>query len=1051
MGAYRKLKGYLVCLAILWVLLLAAQVQAQSNIEFKESGFAELTQNQVNYIAQDKKGYLYLATYNGVYRYDGYRIERLKASNKAGEPLPISSVNHMCLTEDNHLWIAFRNESLVDLDLKASSYTAYTHKEGKEGLSSTLINCIVADKEENIWIGTFEGGLDCFEKSTNKFIHYKSGDHGLETDSITALCLDKYDNLYVGSNGVHEGMYYFDKKTTTFSKVYDNVLRHENYYVMTITMDRNNNLWCCDDECTFMVDLATKEITPKVGTNKPASTLHAMGSGPIMISDDIAWVGSYSGLYMYDMQSKKTVHFEHNDANPSSLNSNRILCLFRDNSGNIWIGTDEGLMKVSKVQAQIFTAKHLITEPGYTRKKLVRSLYVAPKENTIWQGTSGEGLQKLNADGTWSEYLFNDYTMEYGYNYVNDIHPLQNGNLALATRNGLQIFDTKKQKFLINKFCVPTKVRSAYKMQLWDLWEDERSVMWLGTKLAGLYLCDLSKNTLERVDAKNSAISVWHIFRDRFKPQVVWLGTSKGLLYIDRATSTDKMLVPLFHNAKKALAETDIFFVQQDKHGILWLSTANAGLLKYSPATGELKQYTTLQGLPTDMLSGILEDGSGHLWISCTNGIFVFDPQTEKVIRKYNAMDGLSSNRFNFKSCSQLPNGEMFFGSSDGVNYFYPDSIKSNTYRPRLFITSFKTLYNERVQDLSLDSTVTLSYNQNSFAVEYASDDYTNPEKNTFSYQLAGFSTEWSKPETRHYTEFTNLKAGSYVFRVKGANSDGLWGEKELVLRITILPPFWQTWWFYGICGIAIVSFLSYIVYDILQKKELKRKKVYAQLAALRMQLNPHFVFNSLTSLEHFIVFNQNKLAIEYLVKFSRLMRMILENSAEEFILLRQETEFLDLYIFMESLRLKDKVSFTMVCDPSLDQDHIYIPPMMLQPIVENAIIHGISAMQVKGTINISFIAEKKGFIARVEDNGIGWEAANKNKTQFAASKKSMGLRIVKERMDMIKQMHGDYAGISITEIKEPGRTGTIIEIKIPYIHETESISKPADDQVSYR
>ncbi len=1045
-AADKKVNIHLICFLIVLAFFQFNLSNAQSNIEFKTLTFPELSQNQVNEIVQDKKGSLWLATYNGVFRYDGYQIEQLIATNATGESLPVGPSNHLFITREDHLWIVYQNEALVDFDLKTTRFEVYRHKVADvHSIASNVINSIVEDSKGQLWFATFNG-LDCFDKNTKKFIHFEKHSHGLDTDSLSTLCVDQYDNLYVGTEQNKNGLYYFDKTKMVFNKIFKAAKIDDFYYVRFLTMDQDNNVWCDNDGCTFVLDHKSKIIKPVIGSFEHNMESQIIGSGPIMVSKDLVWIGSYTGLYIYNQQTHRTIHFEHNDVDLTSINSNRILCLFKDRSENIWIGTDNGLMKLSKVQVQIHVAKHLISEQGYLRKKPVRSLWVDPKDHTIWQGTSGEGLQKLNQDGTWSQYLFNPHYSQYGYNYINDIRLLRNGSLALATERGLQIFNTKTNTFIANKFNIPDTDKIFIERPLWNIWEDEKEVLWLGFKFNGLYLYDFSKNSLQRIDSTKKNLSIWFIYNDQFRKQIVWLGTNKGLYYIDRSKIPFQINSASFIKENKEIGGENIFLIHQDKIGNLWLSTVGKGLLKYTPGKGELRQFSTIQGLPSNMISGILEDRVGHLWISSANGIFVFDPLSERVIREYNDLDGFSSTRFNFKSCFELPDGEMFFGSSDGVNFFNPDSIKINTYQPRLFITSFKTLYNERVQDLSLDSTVTLPYNQNSFAIEYASDDYTNPGKNTFSYQLAGFSTDWSKPDPRHYTAFTNLGPGKYIFKVRGANSDGLWGEKVLILRITILPPFWQTWWFYSICIIFLMGVLFYFVNDFVQKRDLKRKKIYAELAALRMQLNPHFVFNSLTSLEHFIVLNQNKLAIDYLVKFSRLMRMILENSAEEFILLWQEIDFLELYIFMESLRLKDKVIFEIIPDPALDMDHCYIPPMLLQPIIENAIIHGVSANKKEGRIIISFIAEKDGFIAKVEDNGVGWETAVRNKTAFGEAKKSVGLKIVKDRINIIRQMYGEYAGIAITEIKEEGNSGTKVEIKIPYIHE----SKPAKNQIPY-
>jgi ligand-binding sensor domain-containing protein len=1023
-------------------------VIGQGNIEFKNLPFPELSQNIIYDMVQDSRGYLWIATFSGVYKYDGYHVERLMAANAQNKKLPIGSSNVLCLTRDDHLWIIYHNEALVDLNIKKSTFEIYRHQPGDENsISTNMINSIVEDKNENLWIATYKG-LECFDKKTKKFTHFRKNHGGLETDSISALCFDSDNNLYLGSDHKGEGLYFLDHKTMNFSRVYQVPMNNDFFTVDRLVIDKQNNIWISNNSRTFMIDHERK-IHTIIGADFFKSESQTVGSGALMITANSAWIGTNTGLYLYNKKTKNIIHIEHNGANPTSLNNNRISCLFRDKSENTWIGTEEGLSKVSKVQFQIHTIKHQIFEDSYLRKKQVRSLYVDPGQGTIWTGTSGEGLLKWNGDGTWSQYLFLQHFTQYGFNYVNDICPLHNGNLALATWHGIEVFDTKSNKFIFNKYCVSNIHQKFFDVPLWSIWEDGNNRLWLGSKTQGLFLYDLAANIIRHVDESQNDLAIWYIHQDKSTPEILWLGTNKGLYFINRSKFPLTIHQAVFQKDGKFIEDANIFFIHQSKD-ILWLSTSDEGLLKYTISTGKLKKFTSQQGLPSDIMSGILADGSGRLWISSQNGIFVFDTKTEKVDRKYNTIDGLSTSRFNFRSCCKMPNGEMFFGSADGVNYFYPDSLKVNNYIPRLLITSFKTLYSERVQDLTSDSAVVLPYDQNSFAVEYASDDYTNPDKNTFSYQLAGFSSDWSKPDTRHYTAFTNLGPGSYVFKLRGANSDGLWGRKLIMLKIRILPPFWRTWWFYTFCILSCISAAGYVLYNFLQKKELRRKKVFAELAALRMQLNPHFVFNSLTTLEHFIAVNQNKLAIDYLVKFSRLMRMILENSAEEFISLKQEMEFLELYIFMESLRVSNKINFTISCDPDLDPDRIYIPPMLLQPLIENAIIHGVSSLAMDGKISISFISEDKGFIARVEDNGIGLDSANKNKTFFGTAKKSMGLKILKERLNIIMQMYGDYAGVHIADISEPGKTGTRIEIKMPFINETAANQKTNNAKVSY-
>jgi ligand-binding sensor domain-containing protein len=1044
-----KLPQYICAIFFLFLTALAGSnpASAQSNIEFSELQFPEIKQNPVYDIIQDSRGMLWLATFGGLYTYDGYHVNKLQTFNKDRGSLPIGPAGHLYLSSDNHLWIAYQNEALVDYNLSSGMFDTYrADPNDQKSILSNRINVIIEDHQQKLWIGTYQG-LDCFDIKTKTFTHYKKNNSGLAADSIKALAVDSKDNIYIGCSNKEKGLYMLNRKTMHFDTIIAN--KSPDYYTIErLKFENDNKLWCSNDGCVFRMDLGTQKLTPVIGKFKYIAEKQVIGEGPILITRNNVWIGSYTGLFIYQKKDGQIIHFAHDEANPSTIISDRILCLFRDRSGNTWIGTDEGLEKISKIQYHIHIAKHINTETALLRKRQIRCLYVDPNDHTIWHGTSGEGLQKLNADGTWSQYLFNYHFTQYGYNYLNDIHPLKNGNLALSTWHGLQIFDTKNNRFIINWFCVPYIHGRAFDIPLWTTWEDENGIIWLGSKTAGLFLLDLSGRKIIRADSTKKDFSIWQIKQDRNKPEILWLGTDKGLYYVNRNNTPVKIL-PAPHPAQdKTPIQANVFLVYQDQTGNLWLSTTDAGLIKYSIQSGLMKKFTTQNGLPSDVISGILGDRSGNLWISCPNGIFVFNIQTEQVIRKYNQVDGLSTSRFNFRSCLALSSGEMYFGSTDGINYFYPDSIKANAYQPRLFITSFKTLYNERLPELPSDSVIVLPYEQNSFALEYASDDYNNPGKNLFSFQLEGFSKEWSKPSPNNYTAFTNLNPGTYVFKLRGSNSDGIWSSKALVICVKILPPFWRTWWFYLICIVFFLSITGYILYIIFQQKELKRKKIYAELAALRTQLNPHFVFNSLTTLEHFIVVNQNKLAIEYLVKFSRLMRMILEYSGEEFITLQQEMDFLHLYIFMESLRLKDKVLFTIKSDPELDLNYMLIPPMLLQPLIENAILHGLVSKIEGGSVMIHFKAAEKGFICIVEDNGIGREMAQKNKTIFASGKKSMAMSIVTERIKILKKMYGEYADIKITDADEATRKGTRIEIKIPDIHDLKPDYNPNADKI---
>ena len=244
---------YLSCLMI-WTFFSVLTLSAQSNIEFKDLSFPELSQNQVNDIAQDKKGYIWLATYDGVFKYNGYQIERPFAQNNKGESLPIEPASYLCYSQDDHLWIVYFNEALVDLNLKTNVFIAYKHKDNEiGGLSSNTINCITKDKSGKLWIGT-NSGIDCFDGQKKKFTHFGKNLPGLESDTVSALAVDNNDNLYIGSGSKFRGLYYLDKKTMSVSKVFNHLKNDDYYEVNSMTIDNGSNIWCSNQGCTYMIE-----------------------------------------------------------------------------------------------------------------------------------------------------------------------------------------------------------------------------------------------------------------------------------------------------------------------------------------------------------------------------------------------------------------------------------------------------------------------------------------------------------------------------------------------------------------------------------------------------------------------------------------------------------------------------------------------------------------------------------------------------------------------------------------------------------------------------
>jgi LytS/YehU family sensor histidine kinase len=341
-------------------------------------------------------------------------------------------------------------------------------------------------------------------------------------------------------------------------------------------------------------------------------------------------------------------------------------------------------------------------------------------------------------------------------------------------------------------------------------------------------------------------------------------------------------------------------------------------------------------------------------------------------------------------------------------------------------------------------SPVHLKYKQNFFYIGFSAKAYTMPKDVKFRYRLSGFD-EWTDAGGRRFANYTNVPGGDYVFQLQVANNEGIWNEKILEMPVHISTAFWLTWWF-RIAFVFVMMFIVYWLYryrveQVKKKQKLKseyeRKLANVEMSALLAQMNPHFLFNSLNSIDSYIIRNESKKASEYLNNFARLMRLILQNSRSNYISLKDELEALELYIQMESLRFKNKFQYSIAVEEGLDTSSIVIPPMLIQPYVENAIWHGLMHRTngVEGLVKINILKKEDDLLCLIEDNGIGRKMAAELKAQKQSShKRSMGMQITQDRIEIINKLYNMNASINIYDLKdEQGNArGTKVELTIP-------------------
>jgi hypothetical protein len=459
----------------------------------------------------------------------------------------------------------------------------------------------------------------------------------------------------------------------------------------------------------------------------------------------------------------------------------------------------------------------------------------------------------------------------------------------------------------------------------------------------------------------------------------------------------------------------------------------------------------------------MLEDNQKYLWLQTSDGMMSLNPERNET-RNY----GISKTSFGSgvglsNYCYKGRDGKLYFTESGGYYSFYPSDFTQHIKSPKIIFTGF-FLADQLIkpgdqgplkENLSQVKEIRLQHNQNVFSFEFAAIYYTNPESNRHFFMLENYNNKWQPAGSDRKASYFNIPPGKYVFRVKAANSKGAWAESDL--KITITPPWWLTWWFRTSVIILLAATFYLLIRWWLHRKfllqlerserekqlaELNQKATELKMQVLRSQMNPHFIFNSLNSINMFVLENNKQRASEYLFKFSKLVRLILQNSQEAFIPLERELEALQLYLEMESLRFEQRFEYKITVSDNIDTAMLKVPPLMIQPYAENAIWHGLmhlpdrqAGKKDRGHLEIEIDTKDEILFYKITDDGIGRKKAAELKSKSASRQKSMGMRITAERIIMLQQQN--KTSITITDLVladgNPGGTEVLIKIPVSY------------------
>ncbi len=817
------------------LLCLAAGVAAaaETRIDFDRLSIDEgLSQSIVEQIVQDRQGFMWFVTEDGLNRFDGYTFTVYR--NVSGDASSLSHNELKSIFEDGSgtLWVGAFEGGLNRFDPITEKVTRFRHDSSDSGsLAADTVRCITEDRSGRLWIGTQGGGLDLFDRTTGTFRHHRASPgapSALSHDDVRAIYEDHAGTLWVGTNG--GGLNRLDPATGSFTSYRhrpDDRSSLSSDAVFAVFEDVRGTLWVGTYGGGLeALDRATGRFThhradPSVPGSLSSDLVKALCEEP----GGTLWVGTDGGgLNRLDPETGTFTAFRHDRVDPASLSADRIYSLYLDRSRVLWVGTYGGGLSKFDIGRKRF--RRYANEPN-DPNSLSHDIVWCFREDgpgVLWIGTDSGGLNRFDRRaGRWQSFRHRpDDPSSLGHDTVRDILEDRDGVMWVATSGGgLGRLDRTTGRFT-NYRHDPSDPNSLAHDELRSLYQGRTGAIWVGTFGGGLDLFDprTGRFTHHRHDSGDpSSISsdfIRMMLEDR--TGALWVGTQGGGV---NRLDPDRSAFKSFRNVPddpSSLSNDYVFAILEARDGTLWFGTFGGGLNRLDQATGRFRRYTARDGLASDSVYAMLEDGSGRLWISTTRGLSRFDPRSGE-FRNYDVRDGLQSNEFNGGAAYRSASGEMFFGGIHGFNAFFPDEIGFNPVVPEVVITDLR-LFNRPVRvgerwqgrvilqrPINRTDAVELSYRDNLFSLEFAALHYSAPGKNRYAYTMEGFSDAWIPVNAdRRFATFTGLAPGDYVFRVRGANSDGVWNERAASVRITIAPPFWGTWWFRLTAGLIAVA-----------------------------------------------------------------------------------------------------------------------------------------------------------------------------------------------------------------------------------------------------
>lgn len=991
------LKKIAICLSVLCIGTNPAFPDVPEPINFSHISLNEgLSQSTVFAIDQDKQGNMWFATYDGVNKYDGY------------------------------------------------AFTVYQHDENNpNSIANGISRVIKTDSQGRIWIGTRDG-LSCYDEQKDLFdnFFYEKKGKCLQVNGIAEISPEQ---LLISTP---EGLVMFDIKeqkfvddcfSTTMHKIVATALYRQDHLIYIGTME--NGLY------SYSIPHKSLERVSVLSVTKQIQAILQQSPTRIWIATEGA------GLLLLNPQTEEVKTYVHSSSNPQSISSNYIRSLALDSQNRLWIGTFNDLNIYRETNDSFVSYSSSPVEKGSLSQRSVRSIFM-DSQGGMWLGTYFGGLNYYHPiRNRFKNIQRIPYKNSLSDNVVSCIVEDNDKNLWIGTNDGgLNLYNTRTQQFTHYALQENQREIGIGSNNIKAVYVDEqKSLVYIGTHAGGLTVLHRNNGRMESFNQSNSRLvneNVYAILPD--EEGNLLLGTLSALVSFNPDTQTfstidkekdgtpltPKPITTLFRDSHKRLwiggdEGIDVFSqkgveiqkipilptdssitktftncIYEADNGIIWVGTRE-GVYCFDEKEKSIKRYTTSDGLPNNVVYGILEDTFGRLWLSTNRGITCFNPETKK-FRNFTESDGLQSNQFNTSSYCRTSSGEMYFGGINGITTFRPEVLLDNPYTPPVVITKLQ-LFNKTVrpddetgiltQNINETRSITLKSWQTAFTIEFVVSNYISGQHNTFAYKLEGYDKEWYYLTDKRSVSYSNLPQGTYHFLVKAANSDGKWNPTPTVLDITVLPIWYKTWWAILLFLATFVGFITFVFRFFWMRKsmaaelemERRDKEHQEEINQMKMRFFINISHELRTPLTLILAPLQdiiNKISdrwtrnqLEYIQRnANRLLHLVnqlmdyrrAELGVFELKVKKENAHQLihDNFLFYDKLARHKKITYTLHSE--LEDKTMLVDANYLELIVNNLLSNAFKYTESGQSITVTLKKENNCLLLQVSDTGIG-------------------------------------------------------------------------------